>query len=152
MSISKICPCGESFTSKSNGAKYCSEGCRKEGLRSSWRKSAANNRGYKREVSKRHYEQNKEELIKKSTKYQKTEKGREIRRNKAKRYNEKYPEKVRARQEVRNALRRGDLVKEPCEKCGETKVEAHHENYHEPLEVVWLCKKCHDNETRKVDE
>ena len=41
---------------------------------------------------------------------------------------------------VKVALRRGDLVKGPCEQCGTTsKVEAHHDDYNKPLEVRWLC-------------
>lgn len=42
-----------------------------------------------------------------------------------------------------NAIRDGKLIKQPCEKCGELKVEAHHYDYSRPLEVNWLCKKCH---------
>ncbi len=30
-----------------------------------------------------------------------------------------------------------------CSDCGETKVEAHHEDYSKPLDVEWLCKKHH---------
>jgi hypothetical protein len=33
----------------------------------------------------------------------------------------------------------GELVRRPCEVCGETKVEAHHDDYHKPFEVRWLC-------------
>jgi hypothetical protein len=44
---------------------------------------------------------------------------------------------------VSNAVRDGRLKKLPCEFCGEIKVHAHHKNYLEPLNVVWLCAKCH---------
>lgn len=44
---------------------------------------------------------------------------------------------------VGNAIRDGRLVKQPCEICGETKVEAHHPDYEKPLEVNWLCSKHH---------
>lgn len=34
-----------------------------------------------------------------------------------------------------------------CSRCGksgeEQRIELHHPNYDEPLEVVWLCKSCH---------
>lgn len=34
-----------------------------------------------------------------------------------------------------------------CEKCGsDNKIEAHHLDYAKPLELVWLCKKCHTEE------
>ena len=39
-------------------------------------------------------------------------------------------------------LRAGRLIKERCP-CGETKVEAHHEDYSKPLEITWLCKQHH---------
>lgn len=50
--------------------------------------------------------------------------------------------KVRARMEVRNALRRGEIHRMPCEKCG-SNAEAHHEDYSKPLEIVWMCRKHH---------
>lgn len=35
------------------------------------------------------------------------------------------------------------LERKPCEVCGATKVEAHHDDYEKPLEVRWLCKQHH---------
>ena len=57
---------------------------------------------------------------------------------------ERYPERVRAREKVLYALKRGKLMRQPCEVCGETKTQAHHDDYSKPLEVRWLCKKHHD--------
>lgn len=57
---------------------------------------------------------------------------------------ERYPERVAARNEVRKALRNGTLKKEPCSHCGSIEVEAHHEDYSKPLEVIWWCQKYHD--------
>jgi len=45
----------------------------------------------------------------------------------------------------------GRVLPKPCEDCGqkhsprpgETKLHAHHEDYAKPLEVVWLCPRCH---------
>ena len=53
------------------------------------------------------------------------------------------PKKKRASNMVSNAVRDGKLIKQPCEKCGHKKVEAHHDDYDKPLDVRWLCKKHH---------
>lgn len=55
----------------------------------------------------------------------------------------KNPEKTRARRLVSQALKSGKLIKQPCEKCGVKDVQAHHEDYSKPLDVVWLCFKHH---------
>lgn len=39
--------------------------------------------------------------------------------------------------------RRGKLIPQPCEHCGASKVEMHHEDYSKPLDVRWLCMPCH---------
>ena len=40
-------------------------------------------------------------------------------------------------------LRRGKLVKQPCLECGNLDSQMHHEDYNKPLEIMWLCRKCH---------
>ena len=43
-----------------------------------------------------------------------------------------------------NLLRRhGWLKPQPCQECGDTKVQAHHPDYDRPLDVIWLCRPCH---------
>lgn len=54
-----------------------------------------------------------------------------------------YNEKVLARARVNTRIRRGQMFKQPCEVCGEIKVQAHHTDYGKPLEVRWLCKVHH---------
>lgn len=66
-------------------------------------------------------------------------------RKNAKRRAERF--KDAARDAVRLAVRRGDLVRGRCETCGAERVEAHHDDYGKPLEVRWLCQKHH----REVD-
>lgn len=51
--------------------------------------------------------------------------------------------KVRARMEVRNAIRRGEISRGSCENCGAIKSQAHHVDYSKPLDVVWLCPMHH---------
>jgi hypothetical protein len=53
------------------------------------------------------------------------------------------PEKVEARKAVYLAVMSGVLTRQPCEECGETKVDGHHEDYSRPLEVRWLCRQHH---------
>lgn len=58
---------------------------------------------------------------------------------------------------VRSAIERGDLIRpNSCERCGvlaqNTKdgrayVQAHHRDYSKPLDVEWICAKCHRAET-----
>lgn len=47
---------------------------------------------------------------------------------------------------------RGLLIPLPCEKCGDPKVESHHDDYNKPYDVRWLCFKCHRNHHKEVDE
>jgi ribosomal protein L44E len=56
-----------------------------------------------------------------------------------------------AHNKVEKAVKRGELVPQPCEVCGadyrmadgRRAVQAHHDDYSKPLEVRWLCQRCH---------
>lgn len=74
--------------------------------------------------------------------YAQTDAGRAARRRASKAYYDRNPEKRAAHVKVGNAIRDGRLVKQPC-RCGEIKVEAHHDDYSKPLDVTWLCTACH---------
>lgn len=65
-----------------------------------------------------------------------------IRKNAAD-WNAKNPAAYKAHNAVSNAVRDGRMTKEPCLFCGEKKVHGHHRDYSKPLDVVWLCPKCH---------
>jgi hypothetical protein len=52
-------------------------------------------------------------------------------------------EKYKARYALNSAVLKGELLKLPCVVCGNEDVEAHHEDYSKPLEVMWLCKTHH---------
>ena len=62
-----------------------------------------------------------------------------------KRWRAENPEKYKAQTAVGNAVRDGRLVKgDVCERCGaEDHIHAHHSDYSKPLEVEWLCARCH---------
>lgn len=54
---------------------------------------------------------------------------------------------------VGNYLRDGKLIRQPCERCGDNQaVDAHHEDYSKPLDVMWLCKKHHGERHREINE
>lgn len=55
----------------------------------------------------------------------------------------RFPEKVEAKRIVAEAIRRGELVRGPCEVCGEAKSHGHHPDYDKPLGVMWLCAPHH---------
>lgn len=74
---------------------------------------------------------------------EKTEKRKIWRLNAQKKHRNLYPVQYHCRLITQNAMKTGLLIKQPCQKCGELKVEAHHEDYHTPLSVDWLCLKHH---------
>ena len=59
------------------------------------------------------------------------------------RYRAIHPERHAAHAAVAKAVRRGDLARSPCEVCGEVRAQAHHDDYSKPLDVRWLCFRCH---------
>lgn len=78
--------------------------------------------------------------------YAKTERGRAALKAASKRWNERHPEKIKAHRTVGYAVRRGTLVKGPCELADANckgRIEAHHQDYAKPLEVRWVCKAHH---------
>lgn len=60
-------------------------------------------------------------------------------------------EKRAAHKAVERALLRGDLKVQPCERCGDAVgVHAHHDDYGQPLNVMWLCPKHHMERHREL--
>lgn len=51
--------------------------------------------------------------------------------------------KANARSYANVYLKRGLLIKQPCNLCGSPDSQMHHEDYTKPLKVDWLCRPCH---------
>lgn len=64
-------------------------------------------------------------------------------RARRKRYQDKYPYKIRAHKILAQAVRTGRVIKKPCEDCGSFVAVAHHDYYGKPLDVMWLCELHH---------
>lgn len=59
--------------------------------------------------------------------------------------------KVNARNLVKLRVDSGKMERKPCVVCGEIKSQAHHEDYSKPLDVVWLCSRCHGKIHRRFE-
>jgi hypothetical protein len=63
----------------------------------------------------------------------------------------KNPEKRSAHREVEYAIKTGKLFRQPCERCGEAeRVQAHHDDYSKPFEIMWLCQRHHRERHREL--
>lgn len=79
---------------------------------------------------------------------------RERERDRKRRYFAKHPEKYQAKMKLYRAVRNGTLVKpDACERCDRplpsNLLEGSHDDYNRPLDVEWLCRKCHAAKDRK---
>ena len=62
----------------------------------------------------------------------------------ARAYRRRNPLKSKAQNQLNYAIRKGLIARQPCEGCGtKARVHAHHDDYRKPLDVRWLCFKCH---------
>ena len=66
----------------------------------------------------------------------------------SKNYNKRHPQQARAKWLVQKKVQRGEIKKPPCcQMCKAnmppSKLQAHHHNYAQPLNVSWYCSKCH---------
>jgi hypothetical protein len=61
-------------------------------------------------------------------------------------YRQNHPEKYKAHLMVKSAINKGTIKRGTmCGHCGmkTEKIQAHHPDYSKPLEVEWLCVRCH---------
>jgi hypothetical protein len=91
-----------------------------------------------RQFSRRHPETRRASL--------KRQYAREVERD-GRRPSKSVPEfKKRAHRRVYDAIKRGHIIKPSnCAACGaaDSPIHGHHEDYTKPLEVMWLCARCH---------
>ena len=104
----------------------------------------------KQHYSQEYYDANKEEICKRSRENYKNLSDEQKKNNteRIKLWRRKNRQKMRAWSAVGNALLRGDMVKPiKCDVClnESNRLHAHHDDYEMPLEVVWVCHKCHMN-------
>ena len=79
-------------------------------------------------------------------KFKTSVKGKESKALSTKKYREKNVKIYKAHNKVNTSLCNGSIVKpKSCENCNitTTKLEAHHCDYNKPLDLMWLCIKCH---------
>lgn len=78
---------------------------------------------------------------------------RRLRESASRRANQDYLVKHRARNAVYRAIKRGELVRQDCERRGDDcfgVIQAHHADYSKPLDVQWLCAGHHAEEPATV--
>lgn len=91
--------------------------------------------------------------VKARKEYAQSPRGKKASSKTKKKWIEKNPLKRLANQIVNNAIRDGRLEKQPCERCGSTiRIHGHHDDYYKPLEVRWLCPRCHTELHKEVKE
>ena len=83
--------------------------------------------------------------VKARMEYMQTEAGKQAKKRAMSAYNKRYPMRYAAHVITSNAIRDGKLVPASnCSVCNSTEnIEGHHDDYTKPLEVRWLCAKCH---------
>jgi hypothetical protein len=46
-------------------------------------------------------------------------------------------------QKIQTEINSGRMLRQPCEICGSSKTDAHHDDYSKPTEIRWLCRSHH---------
>lgn len=94
-------------------------------------------------VTARHCEKHRLAHQRRKNKRLNTEKWRAYFRDRARDYYYTHKIESAAKGAVREAIRKGLLVRGPCAICGEKRTDAHHSDYSRPLDVTWLCRPHH---------
>jgi len=85
--------------------------------------------------------------------YSKTENGKKSTLKSKKRYRKTNPEKYKAHSVLNNAVQKRKIDKpKTCSMCGKSgRIHGHHHDYSNPLDVVWVCAKCHTEIHKQIE-
>lgn len=123
----------------------------KDCVKESVRKNRADRVDYYRAYDKSRFQED-PRVVARHIKYRQSSAGKASMHKARLKSQQKYPGKKEASELVARAIRSGKIQKPlTCSVCGKTncRIEGHHPDYSKPLEVIWLCKKCHYAEHHK---
>lgn len=86
-----------------------------------------------------HYSKNFVKKRENAKKHAQTELGKISKRKRSLASKKKFPLKNNARNRTRYYVKVGRIKKEPCKECGELNVQAHHVDYNDAFNIIWLC-------------
>lgn len=115
----------------------------KESLREKRRLYCLRNKEIMREKRRKRYPEIKNRVISYLKEYRKTDHAKDLARARGKYWRIKNKDNSKVYSPLRRAILRGEIIKGHCMVCGSNNVQAHHEDYAKPLEVMWLCGKHH---------
>jgi len=121
---------------------------------------------------KEYYKDNKEYILDRNKEYQRNnreasyirrdkwekrnpEKAKETRNRSVAEWKDKNPDKLKAQSKLQKAVQMGKVIKpNMCSWCEQeqssSNIIGHHHDYSKPLDVIWLCRKCHGRIHRKA--
>ena len=116
----------------------------KECTKTDVRENRAANVEYYRDYEAKRFQED-PRVRKRHRRYQKTDAYKESKKKSNRKWRQENPDKRAAHIILGNAVRDGRVDKpEKCTSCGAGgRIEGHHDDYTKPLDVTWLCRKCH---------
>jgi hypothetical protein len=139
-SVSEFSKC----RSKKDGLQSRCKKCRRE-LASNYRQSAAG-----KQTEQRYWRSDRHKAS--CRRYMKSSLGKASARRYYARGVVRYPEKYKARSAVRRAVMTGrlpNILTQDCEHCDDSADHYHHPDYNYPLDVIALCRQCHEDEHKQ---
>jgi predicted metal-binding protein len=99
-------------------------------------------------------ERKQKKLLREKVKYATDPEYRAMKAKKLREYRAKNKHKDKARQLISKSITNGKVIRpDCCERCKISCVpHGHHEDYNKPLEVMWLCTKCHGIRHRELNK